>query len=127
MRSGFGVAFLSMHTCVLELDAGRLKVLPLADNPLQRDWYVIHLAARQLPQVALAFEQFLRLEGQGQIQAQLAQHAVFSAPKAVRRSPQGGRRLKPQPGTTGCSTASPRAAAATSAWAGSKCRGTLMA
>lgn len=83
--AGFGVAFLSMHTCVLELDAGRLQVLPLKDNPLQRDWHVIHLAARQLPQVALAFEQFLRAEGQGQIQAQLAQHAVFRATPAPRR------------------------------------------
>ena len=29
----------------------------MAGNPLQREWFVMHLASRQLPQVALAFEQ----------------------------------------------------------------------
>jgi len=75
--AGFGVAFLSMHTCVLELDAGRLQLLPLAGNPLQRDWYVMHLAARQLPQVAQAFESFLKLKGQAEVERQLATHAGF--------------------------------------------------
>ena len=65
--AGFGIAFVSMHTCVLELEAGLLKLLPLPGNPLERDWYVMHLAARQLPQVALAFEEFLREHGQAQV------------------------------------------------------------
>ena len=69
--AGFGVAFLSLHTCGLELEAGLLKVLPMAGNPLQREWFVMHLAARQLPQVALAFEQFLVERGQPHIEAQL--------------------------------------------------------
>ena len=69
--AGFGVAFLSLHTCGLELEAGLLKVLPMAGNPLQREWFVMHLAARQLPHVALAFEQFLVERGQPHIEAQL--------------------------------------------------------
>ena len=69
--AGFGVAFLSLHTCVLELDAGVLQLLPLAGNPIERDWYVMHLASRQLPQVAAAFEQFLSEHAQAQIQRQL--------------------------------------------------------
>ena len=69
--AGFGVAFLSLHTCGLELEAGLLKVLPMAGNPLQREWFVMHLASRQLPQVALAFEQFLVERGQPHIEAQL--------------------------------------------------------
>ncbi|MGY4831029.1 LysR family transcriptional regulator [Sphaerotilaceae bacterium SBD11-9] len=69
--AGFGVAFLSLHTCPLELGAGLLAVLPMAGNPLQRDWYAMHLAARRLPQVASAFKQFLADEGQGLIHAQL--------------------------------------------------------
>jgi DNA-binding transcriptional LysR family regulator len=69
--AGFGVAFLSMHTCVLELNAGLLKLLPMDDNPIERDWFVMHLASRQLPQVAIAFEQFLREHGQAQIHLQL--------------------------------------------------------
>ena len=43
----------------------------MAGNPLQRAWFVMHLASRQLPQVALAFEQFLVLRGQPYIEAQL--------------------------------------------------------
>ena len=69
--AGFGVAFLSMHTCVLELEAGLLALLPLPDNPIERDWFVIHMASRQLPQVALAFEAFLVEHGQTQLLKQL--------------------------------------------------------
>ena len=52
-------------------NAGLLALLPLADNPIERDWYVMHLASRQLPHVALAFEEFLCNEGQAEIQRQL--------------------------------------------------------
>ncbi|MFC5867414.1 LysR family transcriptional regulator [Aquincola agrisoli] len=85
--AGFGVAFLSMHTCVLELDAGVLALLPMPGNPIERDWYVMHLDGRQLPQVALAFEQFLVAQGQARIQRQLAQHPGFATGRrqAVRR------------------------------------------
>ena len=69
--AGFGIAFLSMHTCVLEMNAGLLGLLPVPGNPIVRDWYVMHLASRQLPQVALAFEDYLRAQGQAQIQHQL--------------------------------------------------------
>ena len=65
--SGFGVAFLSLHACVLELQTGLLALLPMAGNPIERDWYVMHLAGRPLPSTAAAFEQFLRLHGQGWI------------------------------------------------------------
>ncbi|HWH81357.1 MAG TPA: LysR family transcriptional regulator [Burkholderiaceae bacterium] len=77
--AGFGVAFLSMHTCVLELDAGLLEVLPLPGNPLEREWFVIHLASRQLPQVAAAFELFLREQAQAQVDRQLGRTASRSA------------------------------------------------
>ena len=74
--AGFGAAFLSLHTCVLELEAGVLQVLPLPDNPIERDWYVMHLASRQLPQVATAFEQFLIEQAQAQVQRQLGHVGV---------------------------------------------------
>ena len=80
--AGFGVAFLSLHTCGLELEAGLLQVLPMAGNPLQREWFVMHLASRQLPQVAVAFEQFLVDEGQRHIQAQLRGPVRARAPRA---------------------------------------------
>jgi len=62
--AGFGAAFLSLNTCALELDAGLLGVLPMAGNPLEREWFVMHLASRRLPQVASAFKQFLTQDGQ---------------------------------------------------------------
>ncbi len=69
--AGFGVAFLSLHTCVLELDAKLLALLPLQGNPIERDWFVIHLSSRQLPQVASAFEAFLVEHGQAQMLRQV--------------------------------------------------------
>jgi hypothetical protein len=42
-------------------------MLPLANNPIEREWFMVHLASRQLPQVALAFAQFLREKGQSEI------------------------------------------------------------
>ena len=81
--AGFGIAFLSLHTCVLELEAGLLKLLPMARNPIERDWYVMHLVARQLPQVAAAFEQFLVERGQAEILQQLGRQPAL-APQPTR-------------------------------------------
>jgi DNA-binding transcriptional LysR family regulator len=61
--AGFGVAFLSMHACVLELQAGLLAQVPVAGQPIERDWYVISLAGRAMPAAATAFEAFLREQG----------------------------------------------------------------
>ncbi len=57
--AGFGPAFLSLHTCVLEMDAGLLKLLPLPNNPSVREWHVVHLVGRALPKVATVFEDFM--------------------------------------------------------------------
>lgn len=70
--AGFGVAFLSLHTCVLELNAGLVTLLRLDNNPVERDWHVIRLASRQVPKVALAFNEFLCTDGQARILSQLA-------------------------------------------------------
>jgi DNA-binding transcriptional LysR family regulator len=73
--AGFGPAYLSLHTCILEMSAGLLKLLPLPNNPIEREWYVVHLASRQLPHVAVAFEQFLRDHGQAEIRRQIGPYA----------------------------------------------------
>ncbi len=78
--AGFGAAFLSLHTCGLELQAGLLALLPMADNPLEREWYAMHLATRRLPQVASAFKQFLADEGQRLILEQLRTVPAEPAP-----------------------------------------------
>jgi DNA-binding transcriptional LysR family regulator len=69
--AGFGPAYLSIAACVLELETGRLSLLPLANNPVRRNWYVVRLAAQRVPHVAMAFETFLLEHGQEQIDAQL--------------------------------------------------------
>lgn len=71
--AGFGVAFLSLHACVHELESGQIELLPLANNPIERDWHVMHLAGRPLPSAAAAFEQFLRVHGQAWIDWRLDQ------------------------------------------------------
>lgn len=69
--AGFGVAYMSLHSCMLELGSGRLRLLPLPGNPVERSWHIAHLASRSLPAVALAFESFVLERGQGEISAQL--------------------------------------------------------
>ena len=84
--SGFGVAFLSLHACVLELQTGLLALLPMEGNPIERAWHVMHLAGRPLPSAAAAFEQFLREHGQAWIDWRLDQmrrHSGAAAPVAA--------------------------------------------
>lgn len=80
--AGFGAAFLSLHTCGLELQAGLLALLPMAGNPLEREWYAMHLATRRLPQVASAFKQFLADDGQRLILEQLRTGPAGAVPAA---------------------------------------------
>jgi DNA-binding transcriptional LysR family regulator len=68
--AGFGPAYLSLHTCVLEMNVGLLKMLPLPDNPVEREWFVVRIAAKPPPQVTLAFEQFLLKHGQAEMHRQ---------------------------------------------------------
>jgi LysR family transcriptional regulator, low CO2-responsive transcriptional regulator len=66
--AGFGPAYLSLHTCLLEMKAGLLALLPMPRNIVEREWFVAHSpTTKQLPQVAFAFERFLRLRGQMKI------------------------------------------------------------
>ena len=69
--AGFGPAYLSLHTCVLDIKAGLLAILPIPNNPFEREWFVVRLASRPVPPVAAAFEHFLRIKGQGEILKQI--------------------------------------------------------
>jgi LysR family transcriptional regulator, low CO2-responsive transcriptional regulator len=71
--AGFGPAYLSLHTCILELNAGLLTMLPLPKNLVERQWFVVHVATRDLPQVAVAFERFLCDHAQTEILRQFGQ------------------------------------------------------
>lgn len=68
--AGFGPAYLSLHTCVLEMNVGLLKMLPLPNNPVEREWFVVRIASKPMPQVTMAFEQFLLQYGQAEMHRQ---------------------------------------------------------
>lgn len=80
--AGYGVAFLSLHACGLELSNGLLVQLPLAGHPVERQWHAISLADRPLPAVASAFAEFLRDEGGALVDAQMAATRSMPAPGA---------------------------------------------
>lgn len=69
--AGLGVAFLSVHACTLEFEAGLVRMLPMAENPVEADWYVMHLADQHIPTVAAAFQDFVIENGQEVVRRQL--------------------------------------------------------
>jgi DNA-binding transcriptional LysR family regulator len=92
--AGFGPAYLSIHTCVLEMNAGLLKMLPLPNNPIEREWYVVRLPTKQVSTVALAFERFLRDKGQEEIHRQVEQRLNDASTWAAAATPQrNGKRV----------------------------------
>ena len=79
--AGMGISFLSRHTIELELKTRRLVVLDVQGLPIVRDWYVVHLAAKQLSPIALAFKDFLLMQA-----AKLMEAATDGAKPAAKRS-----------------------------------------
>jgi LysR family transcriptional regulator, low CO2-responsive transcriptional regulator len=69
--AGLGVAFLSVHACTLEFEAGLVRMLPMAENPVEADWYVMHLTDQHIPTVAAAFQDFVIENGQEVVRRQL--------------------------------------------------------
>ena len=65
--AGMGIAFLSEHTITLELETGRLVVLPVPGLPIVRDWHLVHHQEKKLSPVARAFKQFLLEEAPGML------------------------------------------------------------
>lgn len=71
VQAGLGLGFLSVHACALEFEAGLLKLLPMAGNPVDADWHVMHLADHPIPKVAAAFQDFVIDQGQALVQREL--------------------------------------------------------
>lgn len=59
VEAGLGLGIVSIHTLELELEAGRLVVLDVADFPILRHWYVVHRKGKRLSPVAEAFKAFV--------------------------------------------------------------------
>ena len=76
-------AYMSLQSCLLEIRAGLLCVLPLANNPMNRRWNVVHLEHKPLSQVASVFMDYLIRHGQTQIEEQLAMMSKLPVAEAV--------------------------------------------
>lgn len=62
--AGLGLSVLSRHTLALEGTTGPLRVLDVEGFPIQRHWYVIYPAKRQLSIIAQSFLTYLLEAGQ---------------------------------------------------------------
>jgi DNA-binding transcriptional LysR family regulator len=81
--AGLGPAYMSLQSCLLEIRAGLLSVLPLANNPMNRRWNVVHLEHKLLSQVASVFMDYLIRHGQAEIEDQLAKMSKLPVAQAV--------------------------------------------
>jgi LysR family transcriptional regulator, low CO2-responsive transcriptional regulator len=72
VMGGLGLAILSLHSLTLEGKNGPLVVLDVEGFPIQKHWYVIHPATKQLSVVAETFLEYLLTEGR-----QLAQKIIL--------------------------------------------------
>ena len=71
VSAGLGLGFLSVHACALEFGAGLIALLPVAGNPVEGDWHVMHLAGHPIAKVAAAFQDFVIDQGQELVQREL--------------------------------------------------------
>jgi len=62
--AGLGIAVLSAHVLVLDNASGEFNILDVEEFPLQRHWYAVHPAGKQLSIVARAFLDYLLSEGE---------------------------------------------------------------
>jgi LysR family transcriptional regulator, low CO2-responsive transcriptional regulator len=71
IAGGLGISVLSQHTIISEGSNGEYAILDFEGFPIERHWYVSHLAGKQLSVVAETFLQYLQDEG-----AQMAQQLL---------------------------------------------------
>ncbi len=61
IAGGLGLSVLSRHTLTTET-AGEIAILDVEGFPIQREWYVVYLAGKQLSVVASTFLDYLQQE-----------------------------------------------------------------
>lgn len=62
VMAGLGLAVLSLHSLILERDAGKLVVLDVKGFPIKRRWYAVHLKGKKLSLVARTFLEYILKE-----------------------------------------------------------------
>ncbi len=60
--AGLGLSVISLHTCELEVETGRLVVLNVEGFPIVRNWYLVHRTQKRLTAVAQSFREYLLSE-----------------------------------------------------------------
>jgi len=63
VMAGLGVSLMSAHAIQLELEVGRLAVLPLPDTPKRMDWCLLSPRDRPLSRAAEQMRDYLQAEG----------------------------------------------------------------
>ncbi len=59
VQAGLGLGVISAQTIELELETGRLAVLPVEGFPIMRHWYIVHRRQKRLSPAAQAFRAHL--------------------------------------------------------------------
>jgi DNA-binding transcriptional LysR family regulator len=70
--ANMGLAFLSLHTCGLELATRQLVVLDVTGLPLMRRWHIVNVRGKALSPAAEALRYFVMEQGEALIAAQFA-------------------------------------------------------
>jgi DNA-binding transcriptional LysR family regulator len=79
--ANMGLAFLSLHTCGLELATGQLVLLDVVGLPLYRRWHIVNLRGRPMSPAAEALRYFVLEHGEALLASQFAK--VVPAEKAA--------------------------------------------
>jgi DNA-binding transcriptional LysR family regulator len=77
--ANMGLAFLSLHTCGLELGIGQLVVLDVVGLPIVRRWHIVNVRGKPLSPAAEALRYFVLEQGEALIAAQFAGTVPASA------------------------------------------------
>lgn len=70
--ANMGLAFLSLHTCGLEISTGQLVVLDIAGLPLMRRWHIVNVRGKPLSPAAEALRYYVLEQGEALIARQFA-------------------------------------------------------
>jgi DNA-binding transcriptional LysR family regulator len=70
--ANMGLAFLSLHTCGLEIGTGQLAVLDIDGLPIVRRWHIVNVRGKPLSPAAEALRYFVLEQGERLIAAQFA-------------------------------------------------------
>ena len=57
--AGMGISLISLHTLMLELKTGALKILDVQGTPIERKWYLVHMNGKRLLPSGQRFKSYL--------------------------------------------------------------------